>query len=408
MMAWQKNLGAGVAPDVAIGNGQMHITWGHQPCVYATYRAFDGAFIETFTIPTGYFPKVSSHGAVIVHNGEKFLDWIPPHPPVRVPGIPVGNNPTGISPAGIQFYQRASDGQFESGVYCGSIRQGGYRPTGIWECHDDGTYVMMDNAREPWAGGYVHTSGPVSVGEGGTGGTLVKYHDTLHILYPGDDEVRWPRVSVDGNYCAIVSWGTRGMRLWCGTLADVEALPLADTATPPVDPPVEPGEPPMPVPPWELSDLLSRYVARYPVPQGAPGDATDEACRQWSIRFAEQAAFSEPEGGYGMKRADPYRPIGKDTLAASRGGRLYVWDLLSGVATGKPALVPNPTALDVTGQVFVVVQPTNHLGEAPPVDPPVDPPVEPPKSLDKRVLALEEDLLSLREALSGWIMKGLS
>jgi hypothetical protein len=41
-----------------------------------------------------------------------------------------------------------------------------------------------------------------------------------------------------------------------------------------------------------------------------------------------------------------------------------------------------------------------------PVEPPVDPPVDPPVTdIDARVLALEEDLMRLREAMTGWIIR---
>lgn len=122
--------------------------------------------------------------------------------------------------------------------------------------------------------------------------------------------------------------------------------------------------------PESVKQIRARYVAAFPVPQGAPGDAFEERARQWSIAFAEQVAFELPNQGWGMKRADPNRPISKDTIARLEDGRLVIWDLLMGTGTGSPRLMDEPEGEDITGQVFVEVTPTNHLksaGTVPPV-----------------------------------------
>lgn len=107
--------------------------------------------------------------------------------------------------------------------------------------------------------------------------------------------------------------------------------------------------------------VRSRFIAAFPVPQGAPGEEFEERARQWTIKFAEQVAFDLPNQGWGMKRADPNRPISKDTIARLEGGRLLIWDLLTGTGTGAPRPVENPESEDITGQFFVEVTPTNHL-----------------------------------------------
>lgn len=130
--------------------------------------------------------------------------------------------------------------------------------------------------------------------------------------------------------------------------------------------------------PDSVKAIRARYVAQYPVPQGAPGEAFEETARQWSIRFAEQVAH-ELGPMWGMKRADPNRPISKDTLSFYADDTIRIWDLLTGTGTGAPRLVENPESEDITGQVFVPVTPTNHLGT---VQPPVTtPPTLPPADL---------------------------
>lgn len=128
--------------------------------------------------------------------------------------------------------------------------------------------------------------------------------------------------------------------------------------------------------PDNVKAIRARYVARFPVPQGAPGDAFEEEARQWSIAFAEQVAFELNDPLWGMKRADPNRPISKDTIAYYGDDRLLIWDLLSGTGTGRPTLNADPESQDVTGQFFVRVTPTNHLGIPPKPGPQPLPPAD--------------------------------
>lgn len=151
--------------------------------------------------------------------------------------------------------------------------------------------------------------------------------------------------------------------------------------------------------PDDIKSLRDAFVARFPVPQGEPGEAHEENVRQWSIRFAEQVAFQRPGMGWGMKRADPNRPISKDTLARSMDGKLFIWDMLLGTGTGAPRINPDPEAEEVTGQVFVPVAQVNHLGvpAAPPATPTPLPTDQVP--VDPRVVEVLAALLATQEAL---------
>lgn len=125
-----------------------------------------------------------------------------------------------------------------------------------------------------------------------------------------------------------------------------------------------------------------RYVAKFPLwnmPAGTPEEvaAAEERARQWSLGLASQVAWEHPGQGYGSKRADANRPISKDGLA-QLADRLWVFDLLSGAGTGRPKLVPEPVAEDITGQVFVPVVGRDVIGNGVPVPGPTPTPPTPP------------------------------
>lgn len=164
--------------------------------------------------------------------------------------------------------------------------------------------------------------------------------------------------------------------------------------------------------PAEVKAIRARMIAAFPVPTGEPSDAYEERLRQWSIRFAEQVAFELPGQGYGVKRANPTRPISKDTLAREFDGRLVIWDLFTGGGTGNPRLNDDPDSEDITGQYVETrpeyFQPRNHLGPvvvvppAPPPAPPV-PPTPPPAApielalMLARLDAVAADLIAVRQ-----------
>lgn len=138
--------------------------------------------------------------------------------------------------------------------------------------------------------------------------------------------------------------------------------------------------------PEAVKAIRTRYVAQFPIPQGQPGEAHEERCRQWSIAFAEQVAF-EQGALWGMKRADNGRPISKDTITLYGDDYLTIWDLLTGTGTGNPRLVDDPQGEPITGQVFVRVTPTNHLAVSAPERPA---PTLPPADLGPVMVLLEK------------------
>ncbi len=125
--------------------------------------------------------------------------------------------------------------------------------------------------------------------------------------------------------------------------------------------------------PANVKASRDRYVAKFPVPQGSPGDDFEEQARQWSIELAQQVHFDTSDARWGMKRADAGRPVSKDTIT-QQGSPLLCWDLLNGTGTGSPTLVPDPESQDITGQVFVPEPAVNHVGTTQPPIPPVPTP----------------------------------
>jgi hypothetical protein len=142
--------------------------------------------------------------------------------------------------------------------------------------------------------------------------------------------------------------------------------------------------------PDQVKDIIGRFVAKFPLWSMTEGPGAEEQARQWSIHLAEQIAFEVPGQGWGKKRADPGRPISKDAIAQlgehvdpPQPGKLFAYDILTGAGTGKPGLVSDPDSIDITGQTFVSVTPTNHLGVVvePKPKPPAPVPIQTPEQV---------------------------
>jgi hypothetical protein len=77
------------------------------------------------------------------------------------------------------------------------------------------------------------------------------------------------------------------------------------------------------------------------------------------------------------------------------GGHLINYDMLGGVGTGRPSLIANPSGEDITGQVFIMVSPVDHLRQGGTPQPPPLPPPSGDSSLD----ALRAEVAVLRAAV---------
>ena len=141
--------------------------------------------------------------------------------------------------------------------------------------------------------------------------------------------------------------------------------------------------------PANVRAVRDAFVARVPVPAGGPNPADsafEDRCRAWTRSLAEQIVFSTNDRSWGCKNAGGGRPQSKDAIAHQVGGKLFGFDLLFGVGTGSPSLVPNPSGEDITGQVFMPVDPVDHIGGGSAPGTTVAPP---PDDLAARVAALE-------------------
>jgi len=129
-------------------------------------------------------------------------------------------------------------------------------------------------------------------------------------------------------------------------------------------------------------------------------NGTDDTRRALMRLMAEQLAF-ELGPAYGVKSAGPGRPQGPSQIAYNGPEGLGGWRILDGdgsMTDVKNSPIPNPTWQEFPDQIFLPVDPIDHLGARPapapepiPVPPPpvvVDPPppapVPPPTPLPAR------------------------
>lgn len=128
--------------------------------------------------------------------------------------------------------------------------------------------------------------------------------------------------------------------------------------------------------PESVLATLNRYLAKFPVPHGEPGEAIEEQVRQWTNNAVEQVVFEHPGEGWGSKRADGGRPQSKDGMANNQivPGRLMLWDLVTGAGSGQGSYVGDgKDAEDVTGQVFIPKDGADHIGGGVSPQPPTNP-----------------------------------
>ena len=185
------------------------------------------------------------------------------------------------------------------------------------------------------------------------------------------------------------------MGIWCGTLDELNQLPLADGSQPPV-------EPPMPTTPNHLPTVQAvraQYPTNEPLGNKRAWQITNEVA--WRHRDESFGLRFKPDGNNYVHNGVGYavdivfhRPTNQfvDVLGSSETAGTPQWSHAEGAMPHEWRAAIDPATID--GPVV------------PPVDPPVEPPVEPPATdLETRVLALEDDLMRLREALTGWIIR---
>lgn len=211
----------GVEPDVAIIDDVVHLVYGIQPWTWLT-MTLDGKVLSTRLQPTGYFPRTNGVSSVS-HDGRFYYHWNEGGSRM-LPDSPWGNCPIDLSPSGVIAHQRWPDVVVGDGTLPNAAR-----PTGIWEVHDDGSVVMMDQANhaEPWAGGYVHHSqnGRLIIAEGAEGGVVGQLDGRMILpLWPGED-CQMPRCAANSTHAAVVAWTGVGpkVKVWIGPLTDLVA-----------------------------------------------------------------------------------------------------------------------------------------------------------------------------------------
>lgn len=185
----------------------------------------------------------------------------------------------------------------------------------------------------------------------------------------------------------------------CGNLIDDDGDGRIDEGCPIV---VEPGQPDRvecgPIPSTG-QEVLQKLWARADVNALVRGD--DEQRRAAARMFAEQLAFTvDPR--WGTKRADKGRPPSKDGVArfvdTPKGPALCGWDIVNGSTRelsfpreGEALIGPDGKIGTDDDQVFITVDPVDHLGDGKPKPP--DPPEDTElKRLRARIAELETDL----------------
>jgi hypothetical protein len=116
--------------------------------------------------------------------------------------------------------------------------------------------------------------------------------------------------------------------------------------------------------------LLDQYAAKFGLPALDGGSA-----RAWTYKLAQQFRWSFSGSNdplWGTKQADSGRPQSTDCICTKV--PFLGYDVIISQGTPQQYLASFPEALNLTGQIFIVVEPFNHLGEAPPTPTPIPPP----------------------------------
>jgi hypothetical protein len=249
----------------------------------------------------------------------------------------------------------------------GNVRD--FLPAGVQFVSDAGVPISRVDTYGPFHGlsEWSETAG-LYIGQGHElSGVQVWDGQNLHTLDTG--YCVFIRVHRDGEQVAIAYHREGAAVIVQTTLAELRALPFATVPTPGTDIP-NPGTPEPPKPPmsdYPLPEAVYNVVLRMAekFPELRKGD--DEQRRAFTLRVAQQVK-RDFGPAWGTKRADPGRPSSKDAIARKTDALLVSWDLINGSTREvHPAPIMGE---DISDQVFVAVDPVDHLGSVPVPDPP--------------------------------------
>lgn len=111
--------------------------------------------------------------------------------------------------------------------------------------------------------------------------------------------------------------------------------------------------------------LLEQYADKF----GLPYSSADEA-RKWTLHLAEQFKFTMVSEGWGTKKAGPLNPQSTDVICRFEGARLIGYDVVINAGAPTAVLNSHPEPMDISDQVYIIVNPVNHLASEPPSEHP--------------------------------------
>jgi hypothetical protein len=108
--------------------------------------------------------------------------------------------------------------------------------------------------------------------------------------------------------------------------------------------------------PWTQThqSLLETYAATFGLPAL---DST--AARTWTWNLAEQFDYSFPNEGWGTKQADPGRPQSTDCICTEN--PFIGYDVIISQGAPDQHLAHMPDGIELTGQIYLPVNPVDHL-----------------------------------------------
>lgn len=289
--------------------------------------------------------------------------------------------------------------------------QAQWQATGGWRyCATDGTLVPATNpvdasyASPPL---YAFTRWPdVAIGQGGKDigqGCVVQFADdgilrrlAVKDLRPTGD-LRFVVAKRDGDQFAIavVDLNQLLTTLTWLTLAELRAMPPVSANAPPVDSPQPPEVPPVSLPdPTAVSTALVREREKYPA----------RVTNDQSARIVNDAALRFPHCGTHRKSGDNVGTlpngvtVNRNVMRYLPPGDEFGWwaDVLGAAGVGVSTPLSPDWQRSTDGRESFV--PATAFSEQPSTDPPPTNP--PPSNLEPRLLALEQSVARLADALA--------